>query len=102
VPPFGRTISVRLVVIGTVVVIAPFFMLPLFKALTLLTLVFNPVVCISIVDDVMQISVVSVSSSVALLRWSEIACRVPMLTLPVVRLVTSCFIIMVECRVNHS
>jgi hypothetical protein len=76
--------------------IVPFFMLLLFKALTPLTLVFNPALCISATDDVAQILVVPISSLAAFLWWSEIACRVPVLTLPVVRLMTPCFIISVE------
>jgi hypothetical protein len=52
----------RLIIKGIVVVIVPFFMLLLFKALGLLTLVFNPTACISTVDDI------------ALLQWSETAC----------------------------
>jgi hypothetical protein len=92
----------RLVIIGIVVVIVPFFMLLLFKALVLLIPIFNPVACISAVDDVAQISVIPVLSSTAFLQWSETACRVPVRTLPVVRLVAPCFIIMDECRVNHG
>jgi hypothetical protein len=65
---------VRLVIIGTVVIIVPFFTLLLFKALALPTLVFNLVVFISTADDVAQLSVVPVSSSTAFLRWSETAC----------------------------
>jgi hypothetical protein len=101
-PSFERTLSVRLVVIGTVVVIVHFFTLLLFKALMLLTPVFNPAACISVVDDFTQISFISVSSSAAFLWWSETACRVPMMTLPVVRLVTPCFVVRVEHRVNHG
>jgi hypothetical protein len=95
-------LSVRLVIIETIVVIVPFFMLILFKALTLLTPVFNPTVCISIADDVVQILVIPVSSSATFVRWSETACHVPVRTLLVVRLVTPCFIIMVECQVHHG
>jgi hypothetical protein len=62
VPPFGRMLSMRLIIKGIVVVIVPFFMLLLFKALGLLTLVFNPTACISTMDDI------------ALLQWSETAC----------------------------
>jgi hypothetical protein len=101
-PPFGRTLSVRLVVIGTVVVIVPLFELLLFKALMLLAPVFNPAVCISAADDVAQISIILVSSSVVFLRWSETACRVLVRTLPVVMLVTLCFVITVECWVHHG
>jgi hypothetical protein len=64
---------VRSIVIGTIVVIVPFFMLLLFKALALLAPVFNMAVCISAVDDVTQILVIPVSSSAAFLRWSETA-----------------------------
>jgi hypothetical protein len=93
---------VRLVIIGTVVVIVPFFTLLLFKALTLLMPVFNPVACISVVDDVAKILTIPVSSSIAFLRWTETACRVPVTTLPVVTLMTSCFVITVESQVNHG
>jgi hypothetical protein len=51
-PPLGRTLSVRFIIIGTIVVIVPFFMLLLFKTLTLLATVFDPIVCISAIDDV--------------------------------------------------
>jgi hypothetical protein len=50
-PSFGRTLSVRFIIIGTIVVIVPFFTLLLLKVLTLLAPVFNPAVCISTVDD---------------------------------------------------
>jgi hypothetical protein len=43
---------VRLVIVGTIVVIVTFFALLLFKMLTLLKLVFDPVTCISAVDDI--------------------------------------------------
>jgi hypothetical protein len=102
VPPFGRTLSVRLVIIGTVVVIVPFFTLLLFRALTLLTPIFNPATCISAVNDVTQISIILVSSLAVLLQWSETACRVPVRTLLVVKLMTSFFIIMVECQVDNG
>jgi hypothetical protein len=92
----------RLVIIGIVVVIVPFFTLLQFKALVLLTLVFNHVACISTADDIAQISVISVSSSATFLQWSETACRVPMRIIPVVMLMTQCFIITVECRVDHN
>jgi hypothetical protein len=71
---FRTTLSVRLVIIGTIVVIVPFFMLLLFKALALLTSVFNSASCTSDADDVVQISIILVSSSVMFLRWSEITC----------------------------
>jgi hypothetical protein len=67
VPPLKRTLSVRLVIIGTIVVIVPFFTLLLFKALAFLTPVFDPVTCITAADDVAQISVILVSSLAAFL-----------------------------------
>jgi hypothetical protein len=93
---------VRLVIIGTIVVIVPFFMPLLFETLTLLTLVFDPTSCISAADDVAQILVIPVSPSGMFLWWSETACQVPMWTLPVVMIMTLCLIIMVECRVHHG
>jgi hypothetical protein len=98
----GRMLSVRLVIIRTTVVIVPLFMSLLFKALTILTPVFDPVACIFVVDDITQVSVIPVSPSATFHRWSETASRVPARTPLVVKLVTPCFIIMVECRVNHG
>jgi hypothetical protein len=66
-PAFGRTLLVRLVIIGTIVVVVPFLMLLLFKVLVLLAPVFNSVACISIVEVVVEISVILVSSSSAFL-----------------------------------
>jgi hypothetical protein len=73
-PPFERTLSVRWVIIETIVVIVPFFTLLLFNALVLLTPIFDPATCISATDDVVQISVIPVSSSATFLRWSQTAC----------------------------
>jgi hypothetical protein len=94
--------SVRLIVIGTIVVIVPFFMLLLFKALALLESVFNPNAPISATDDITEISVILVSSSAAFLWWIETASSVPMETLPVVMLMTLCFILTVKRWVNHG
>jgi hypothetical protein len=93
---------VRLVIIGTIVVIVPFFTLLLFKTLVLLTPVFDPAACISTANDVTQISVIPASPSAAFLRWSETACQVPVWTLLVVMIMTPCLVITVECRVHHS
>jgi hypothetical protein len=65
--PFGRTLSVRLVIIETVVVIVPFFTLLMFKVLALLTPIFDLAACIPSTDDVTQISIILVSSSAAFL-----------------------------------
>jgi hypothetical protein len=66
-------LSVRLVVIGTIVVIVPLFTSLLFKALTLLTLVFDQTMCILAAYDVVQVSVIPVLPSAAFLQWSEAA-----------------------------
>jgi hypothetical protein len=91
---------VRLIVIGTIIEILPFFTLLLFKTLMIMAPVFYSTTCISIADDVAQMSVIPISSSAAFLRLSEIASRVPVGTLPVVMLITSSFIFTVECQVN--
>jgi hypothetical protein len=72
-PSFGRTLSVRLVIIGTIVVIVPFFALLLLKMFALLAPVFNPAVCISVVDDVMQITIILIPHSAAFLQWGDTA-----------------------------
>jgi hypothetical protein len=77
-------------------------LLLLFMALVLLTLIFDPAMCIFATNDVAQVSVIPVSPSAMILWWSDIASRVPARTLLVVKLVTPCFIFMVECRVNHG
>jgi hypothetical protein len=93
---------VRLVVIGTIVAIVPFFTLILFKALVPLVSVFDSATCISTADDVAQIPVIQVSSSAMFLRWSETAREVPVRTLPVFKLMSPCFMITVECLVHHG
>jgi hypothetical protein len=94
--------SVRLVVIGTIVIIVPLFRSLLFKGLMLLKPVFDPAACIFAADDVTQISIILVSPSAAFLRWSETASRVPTQTLSVVKLMNLSFIITVECQINHG
>jgi hypothetical protein len=58
---------VRLIIIGIVIVIVPFFTVLLFKALVLLVSVFNLVACISVTDDIIQVLIIPVSSSAAFL-----------------------------------
>jgi hypothetical protein len=101
-PSLGRALSVRLVVIGTKKIIVPLFTLLLFKALTLLTPVFDLATSIFATDDVTQVSVIPISPLAAFLRLSETASQVPVRTLLVVKLLTPCFIITVECQVNHG
>jgi hypothetical protein len=77
-------------------------MLLLFKALVVPMPVFDSATCIIAVDDVAQVLVIPVSPLAAFLQWSQTAIRVPTQTLLVVQLMTLCFIITVECRVNHN
>jgi hypothetical protein len=93
---------VRLVIIGTILVIVLIYTLLLFNALMLLMPVFDPVSCIIATDEIVKILVIPVSSSAAFLRWSETDCQVPVRTPPVVKLVAPCFGITVEFRVNHG
>jgi hypothetical protein len=69
--------SVRLLIIGSIVVIVPLFTSLLFKVLALLMSVFDPVASILAADEVTQVSVIPVSPSAAFHRWSETASRVP-------------------------
>jgi RsiW-degrading membrane proteinase PrsW (M82 family) len=70
-------------------------------------LVFNSATCISVMDDVTQVAVVSFASSAMLLRWSNAAGRVPMRTITVVIIVTPVFVLLVidsicyYCRIQH-
>jgi hypothetical protein len=101
-PSFRGALLVRLVLEGTIMVIVHLFMSFLLNALTLLAPVVNPDACISIADDIAQVSVIPIMPSATLLRWSETAGQVPPKTLSVDKLFTPCFTIMVEDRVNHS
>jgi hypothetical protein len=80
--------SMRLVIEGTIIIIVPLIMLFLLNALSLLASVVYLTTCISAVDDIAQLVIVLMTPSAMLLGWSEAACRVPMGTLPVVKLVT--------------
>jgi hypothetical protein len=102
VPSLGRTLSMRLVIIGITVVIVPPFTSLQFKSLALLTQVFDLVMCIFAADDVAQVLVIPVTHSVVFLRCKETASRVPTWTMSVVKLTSPCFVITVECRVNHG
>jgi hypothetical protein len=68
VPSLRIMLSVRLVIIGTIVVILPLLTSLLFKALTLLTLVFDPAACVFGADNVSQVLIILVSPSVAFHR----------------------------------
>jgi hypothetical protein len=68
---FGGAFLVRLVIEGTIIVIIPHIMAFLLSVLMLLALVVNPVACISVTDDIMQVLVILIPPSATLLQWSE-------------------------------
>jgi hypothetical protein len=68
---FGGAFLVRLVIEGTIIVIIPHIMPFLLSVLMLLALVVNPVACISVTDDIMQVLVILIPPSATLLQWSE-------------------------------
>jgi hypothetical protein len=92
----------RLVVERTIVVIVHFITPLLLDVLTLLALAVNLAACVSAVDDITQVSVFPIMPSAVLLWWSETAGRVSMWTMSVVKILTLCFIVMVENWVNHG
>jgi hypothetical protein len=102
VPSFRGALSVRLVVEGTILVIVPLLTSFLLNALTLLASVVNPVVCISVMDDIAQVTVMSILPMAALLRWSETTGRVPTRTLSVVKLMTPYFIVTIKDWADHG
>jgi hypothetical protein len=96
----------RLVVVRNIIIIVPFIALFLLFTLPISAPVFNPAMCISGADDVAQVAVVSVASSVALLPWSD-AGRVPTKAFPVVIIMTPVSVLLVidwicnHCCVQH-
>jgi hypothetical protein len=64
---FLGMVSVRLILEMTIIVIVPLFASFVLDEVTLLAPVFNPVVSISIVDNVVQVCVIPITSSVMLL-----------------------------------
>jgi hypothetical protein len=69
----------------------------LFLLITLLILahVFNPATCISGIDDVAQVAIVSVTSSAVRLPWSDATGRVPTKAFSVVIIMTPVPILLV-------
>jgi hypothetical protein len=76
-PSFKGVLAVRLVIVGTIIIIVPLIALFLFHALSFLAPIFDSVVCISTADDVAQVAVVPTTPSITLLLWSDAAGRVP-------------------------
>jgi hypothetical protein len=101
-PSFRGVLLVRLVIEGAIIVIVPLITSFLLNTLMLLVPVVNSITCISVADEVAQISVIPIPPSAAFLRWSEIDARVPAWTLSVVKLVTPYSTVMVMDWVHHS
>jgi hypothetical protein len=55
-----RTVSMGFVVVGAIVIIVPFIASFALDVISFLALVLDPVVCISVVDNIMQIFFVSI------------------------------------------
>jgi hypothetical protein len=86
----------------TLIVIVPLFMSLLFKALALLMPDFDLATCVFAMDDIIQVSIILVPPLATFLLWSETTSRVPVWTLPMFKVMTLCFVMTVECRVNHG
>jgi hypothetical protein len=61
--------SVGLIIVRAIVIIVPFITLLMLDVVSFLAPIFNPVMCISVADDIVQIHVVLISAS--LLHWSD-------------------------------
>jgi hypothetical protein len=66
---FRGMVSVRLIVEGTIIVITHFIAAFMLNVVSLLASVFNPLMCIFVVDNVAQIHVVSLSTA---LLWGSV------------------------------
>jgi hypothetical protein len=77
---------VGLVVEGPIEITVPFLAPFALGAVSFLASIFNPVTCISVANDVTQVSPVSIPA--ALLRWSDVASRVPVCAWAVVMVLT--------------
>jgi hypothetical protein len=91
---------VRLVIVGTIIIIVPFITSLRLHALSLLASVFYLAMCISSVDDVAQVAVAPIMLLAALLWWSDATGQVPMRTLPVVKLMTPNYVFVVVDQVH--
>jgi hypothetical protein len=69
-PSFRGALLVRLVIVGTIVIIVPLIAMFLFYTLSFLTSVFNPAACISVTDDIVQVAVVPTMPLATLLLWT--------------------------------
>jgi hypothetical protein len=102
VSPFWRTLSVRLVIVGAIIVIVPLIALLLLITHPISAPIFNPVACISAADDVSHVTVLSAMPSTMLLWGSDATGRVPMRRMPVVILVTQVLVLLVMDWIHYS
>jgi hypothetical protein len=70
-PSFRGVLSVRLVIVRTIIIIVPLVVSFLLHALLLLASIFDPAMRICAVDDVAQVAVIPITPSAVLLWWSE-------------------------------
>jgi hypothetical protein len=76
-PSFKRTLLVRLVIEGMIIIIAPLVVPLLLDVLWILAPVFDPATCIFAADDIVQVLIIPIMSSAMLIQWSEATSRVP-------------------------
>jgi hypothetical protein len=88
-----------LAVIRAIVIIVPFITLFALDEVSFLVPVFKMVVCIFVVDYVVQVSFILISAT--LLRGSDDAGRVPAGALAMVRVLTPPLVSTIKGRVNH-
>jgi hypothetical protein len=101
-PPFWRTLLVRLVIVGAIIVIVPFIALLLLITLSISAPVFNLAACISVADDITQVAVLPAMPSTMLLRWSNATSRVPTGTMLVVIFMTPVFVLLVVDWIRYG
>jgi hypothetical protein len=98
VSPFWRMLPVMLVIVWATIIIVPLLALLLLGMLPIFAPIFNPAMCISTVDDIMQVSVIPAMPLIVLLWWSDAAGRVRTGTVPVVIFVTPIFVpLVMDC-----
>jgi hypothetical protein len=91
---------VGLIVVRAIVIMVPFLTSFALNAVSLLVPVFNLVVCISVVNNVTQLSFIPISAMH--LQGSDAACRVPAWALAVVKSLAPPFVSVLESGVLHG
>jgi hypothetical protein len=93
---------VRLVIVWTIIFVVPHIELLLLVTLPISAPGFNSATCISAVDDIVQVTIVSAMPSTVLLWWSNATVQVPTWTMPVATLVTLVLILLVMDWICYS